>query len=316
MSNDQMISVLIVVQGAVPEVAWTFDRLKQSLETQFRHHEVIIIDNGIIDDDQQEILSLLDRYSNLRYIRLTRPHAYEAALCCAMEASVGDVVVTFDLRYDSIDALPVLVARASEGMIAIGRRVRHEGWARALMARVFYRIANALLGAQLRIDEGNQRAYPRQILNAIGRIKNRRRNLRFFSSSIGFRRILVDIPVGAELPREPIFAVAMRNLDLLFSNSMIPLRFASFLGLFGAALNGLYILYVLLVAVFKDRTAEGWVTQSLSTTGMFFLVFLILSMMVEYLGRVFEEVQERPLYFVDVERDSPASAGRDVLNVV
>ena len=311
-----MISVLVVARDCSLSVAGALDAVQAVLVANFRHYEIIFVDNGSIDGTDRVVLSLLGNHRNLRYLRLTRPHPADAALCCAMEAAVGDVAVTFDLLLDAPASIPVLATRASDGVIAIARRRRHEGKLRASVARAFYWLAKRTLGSDLRMDEGNQRAYPRQILNALGRIKNRRRNLRFFSASIGFRREIIDVPVSSETRHESIFAIARRNIDLLLSNSIAPLRVAAALGLLGASLNGLYLLYVVLVALLKNHTAEGWITQSLSTTGMFFLVFLILAIMVEYLGRILEEVQERPLYFVEMERDSPASVGTKTLNVV
>src|SRR5438105_2405397 len=93
-------------------------------------------------------------------------------------------------------------------------------------------------------------------------------------------------------------------MGIIVTNSTHPLRFVSWLGLFGGTLNVLYVGYVAAIYLFKKDVAAGWTTLSLQTAGMFFFVFLILVILSEYIGRILEESKERPLYYVLEERNS------------
>jgi dolichol-phosphate mannosyltransferase len=140
--------------------------------------------------------------------------------------------------------------------------------------------------------------------------------LRYYSALVGFNQQQVDVSRSTGARYESLVHAIGRGLDLLLSNSVQPLRWAAGLGLLATLGNALYLTYILAVAALKDHVAEGWVTQSLTTTGMFLVLFLMLTVMAEYIGRIMEEVQERPLYFVEFERDGAVEVGHKSLNVV
>jgi dolichol-phosphate mannosyltransferase len=311
-----MISVLFVAHEDRSAVEATIPVLHALLKSHYRQFELICIDNGSRDGTQLVLLEALGRLPNLRYVRLTRPHPAEVAAACALDQAVGDIAVIFDPVTDNPASVPLLVAAAATGAIAVARRDRHPTWVRSIAATVFYRIAHRALGFPLLADEGNQRAYPRSVLSALTRIKNRRRNLRYYTALVGFAQQMVDVPNGDGVRHETLGKAIGRSLDLLFTNSVRPLRWAAGLGLLAALGNACYLTYILAVAALKDHVAEGWVTQSLTTTGMFLVLFIMLAVLAEYVGRILEEVQERPLYFVEFERDGAVEFGAKTLNVV
>jgi hypothetical protein len=91
---------------------------------------------------------------------------------------------------------------------------------------------------------------------------------------------------------------------MVVTSSAHPLRLLAGLGLLASGLNLLYMIYVVAIFFLKDQVAEGWTTLSLQASGMFFLVFLILTALCEYVGRILEESRDRPLYYVVEEKNS------------
>ena len=314
--NDLMISVLLVAHDDRRYLEKVLPLIHPMLTDHYRQFELVCVDNGSTDGSQETLLKALSALPNMRYVRLSRPHPGEVALACALDQAVGDVAVTFDPVTDDLNAIPLLVEAATTGCIAVARRDRHPTWVRSVGARIFYSVAKHALGFSLRPDEGNQRAYPRSVLSALTRIKNRRRNLRYYTTLVGFSQQLVEVPLGSVSRNESLNQAVWRSLDLLFSNSVVPLRWAAGLGLMAALGNFVYLAFIMVVAALKDHVAEGWITQSLSTTGMFMVLFLMLAVLSEYVGRILEEVQERPLYFIELERDGAVEVGTKSLNVV
>src|SRR5207342_2242460 len=93
-------------------------------------------------------------------------------------------------------------------------------------------------------------------------------------------------------------------INIVVSNTTRPLHLASYGGL---ALSGLYLFYIgytFLVYAFKTRVAEGWVTLSAQTAVAFFFLFLMLTVLSEYLSSLIEQTRERPLYYIVEERNS------------
>jgi len=93
-------------------------------------------------------------------------------------------------------------------------------------------------------------------------------------------------------------------MSFLVHNSIVPLRIAGALGLFGSGLSFLYCLYVLGIYLFKSDVMPGWTTISLAVSGLFTMLFLILALLGEYVGRLLEESTDRPLYHVRDEQSS------------
>jgi hypothetical protein len=88
------------------------------------------------------------------------------------------------------------------------------------------------------------------------------------------------------------------------NHSVAPLRLVSFLGLTGSFLSLIYSLYVVGVYLLKQDVMPGWTTMSLQVSGLFFLVFIMLTMIGEHLGRLLDEAVDRPLYHVREEQAS------------
>jgi hypothetical protein len=144
-------------------------------------------------------------------------------------------------------------------------------------------------------------------VNAVTRIKDRNRYLRVLTASVGYAaRALPYEPLARHgRPKHKTLAESVSlAINLMVTQSTHPLRLVSWLGLGASVVNLGYLGYVVAVYLLKSKVAEGWTTLSLQVGGMFFLVFLILSVMAEYLGRLMEETRERPLYHVLEERSS------------
>jgi hypothetical protein len=95
------------------------------------------------------------------------------------------------------------------------------------------------------------------------------------------------------------------------SNSITPLRIATFGGLFVSFMNLLYIAYVLIIAMFKQHVAEGWVTLSLQNAGTFFALNLVLVVVGEYMGALLMDSKRRPPYFVLEDKYSAVMIERE-----
>jgi len=187
-------------------------------------------------------------------------------------------------------------------------------------ARAFYWICRSLLDVPIQPHSTQLRALPRQAVNAIMEIKDRHRYLRALTPYIGYETRTVEyrpISRSGRPPREGLFEAADTALAVVVGNSTRPLRMVGWIALGAAFLNLLYIGYVFAVRIFKTRVAEGWMTLSLQNAGMFLLLFLVLAVVTEYVGRILDETRERPLYYIAEEANSavmvPSSERRNVV---
>ena len=305
---ETLVSVVAVVADEHEVVAGFIEETTQVLTDRYAYYELLLVDNGSGDGCAAQLQALLHRVPNLRLLRLSRRYDQETAVAAGLDNSLGDYVVIMDMRYDPPAMLPQLLDRALEGYdVVTARRTRRddEDWVYRGLATVFYRVASVALGCELQPQASDFRVFSRQVVNSLSRIRNKHRYLKHLVAVVGFR--YTEVPyerVWRCRPRRPTWGFVRSTaaaVDVLISNSAAPLRWAALLGILASLLNLMYVGYILGVTLVKKHIAEGWLTTNLTHTVMFLLLFVILSILSEYVARILEEIKERPLYFVESE---------------
>ncbi len=224
-----------------------------------------------------------------------------------------------DLLADPMELIPILVTKAAAGFDAVvaERQGRPKRFLERAVSAPVYRLTSRMLGFSLHPDESYFRVFSRRLVNSIVRIRSRNRYLSCLNGIVGFQQCSVVYHQDAE---SRVSGRVLKQLlaitDILVSNSAVPLRLAALLGFVASLANAAYLGYILLVALIKRHVAEGWITTSLTQTTMFLMVFLILSILSEYVARILDETKEQPLYFVEFETNSTvASPAANRLNI-
>jgi polyisoprenyl-phosphate glycosyltransferase len=283
------------------------------LQAGWQNWEIVLVDDASRDGTAAAAARLCQRHECLRYLRLSRRAGPEIAILAGLDGVLGDVIVVLQAESDPPALLPRFVERArASGGIVCGAHPRGsagagQGFVYRSGQRLFARAASRLLGARLPAEATLFMALTRPALNAASQIKDEARALRILGALTGWPREFLEyapVPRRSPLRRKSVAEGCERALSLIVTNSTKPLRIVSLLGLAGSALNLLYIAYVMAIALFKPHVAEGWITLSLSISSMFFLLFLIVAVLCEYVGRLLAEARQRPAYFVAEERTS------------
>ena len=319
-NNELLVSVLTVLPRQARQVSGRIEKILETLSKAYSFYELLLVDNGSPLEVQCCVLDLQQRLPNVRLLRLSRCYSREIAIAAALDHCIGDYVVTMDLETDPADLVPVLVAKAAAGFDTV--IAEHEQRPRPIFERLFsvpfYRLASHILGFELRPNESYFRVFSRRLINSIVRIRSRNRYLSCLNGIVGFRQcsILYHQDAGSLPDGTGVLRQLRAVTDILVSNSAAPLRLAGLLGLLASFANVVYVFYILAVSLVKKHVAEGWITTSLTQTTMFLMVFLILSILSEYVGRLLDETKEQPLYFVEFETSSAVAAPvADRLNI-
>ena len=293
------------------------------LKDNYANYELVLVDDGSADNSSQKVSEALSLYECVRLIRLSRHFGVELAISAGLDTAIGDFVVIMMPNNDPPGEIPEMVTLCKKGTgIVTGVRTNRQGepyWSR-LGAKIFYWYTNKVL--ELNIPENSSlfRALSRQAVNAITQVRDRYRYIRLISNYIGYSQIEYKYSAINRSPRKTHRSFRQSvNLavDLVVANSAHPLRIVSAIGLIAGLLNLLYITYVIGIYLFKDKVAEGWVTTNFQSAVMFFFIFVILTVLSEYVGRILEETRHRPLYYVLEEKNSSVMvADADRRNVV
>jgi glycosyltransferase involved in cell wall biosynthesis len=304
--QNPVISVVVPCYNEEEVLEHCHSRLIQVLSSLDNiEYELVYVNDGS-SDRTDEILRYLNQTSpQTRVVMLSRNFGHQAAVTAGLTATTGQCVVIIDADLqDPPEVILQMVDRWREGYeVVYGIRETRAGESgfKLRSAQAFYRLINKLSDVHIPLDTGDFRLLDRRATNALLAMPERHRLLRGMASWIGFRQY------GLKYAREARFAGTTKYplrkmlnlaLDGIFSFSTVPLRFVTFLGLFTAALAMAGILYSLAVRVFTSHWVAGWATLILAvlfTGGVEMFCFGILG---EYIGRIYTEIKQRPLFIV------------------
>ena len=286
------------------------EEVTQALEPHYAFFEIILVDDCSSDGTPAVVQALLSQFQRVRFLRLSRRSGSEVAISAGLDSAIGDYTVIMRPESDPCDMIPDLISTARRtGCILTGVApgLRQRNPLVRGVASAFRSYCKNHLGIELRQDSTDFRVLSRQVVNAITQIKDRRRYLRLFTVTVGYEIQYFDYQPTTrsdKKDRATFMDEVNQAIDIVVTSSPNPLRLVSRLGMFASALNGLYMAYIAAIYLFKKDVAAGWTTTSLENSVMFFFLFLILAVLCEYVGRLLEEAQDRPLYFIAQEKNS------------
>jgi dolichol-phosphate mannosyltransferase len=306
MKTDLFISVIVPVLGSGEALGEFATRASRILSAAYTHHEIIFIDCGELPEVTQEISRKLQSIECLRLIRLSRRFTFDVSVIAGLESCIGDYVVIMNPLSDPPELIPAMVATAGSGaglVVGVDESPEPRGWASARLSSLFHWYVRRYLGVDLIPNSTQFRVLSRKAVNAVIGIKGKYRQLRFITSTVGYGSAVMTYQPTHRI-RRSFIKLASEAADLLIATSSHPLRAVSFLGLGASAVNLFYLFYVLFIYLWKRDVAPGWTTLSLQTGGMFFLLFLLMALLSEYVGRILAETRSEPLYNVSDELNS------------
>ncbi len=299
------LSVVIPVYNECDNLPPLLDRTQAALEPLRLGYEILMVDDGSTDDTAERIRQLAACDSRIRLIQLSRNFGHQAALVAGLELARGQAVVTMDgdLQHPP-ELIPRLVRLWQEGYDIV-QAVRLQPADTSQLKRAgswwFYRLLSALTRLRVTPGAADFRLMSREAVTAFLSCQERRRCNRALVQWIGFR--YTEVPFQAEprhAGRSKYSYRAMLRLagDAIFSFSSWPLRLAGLVGAIVSLAAGAYLVFVLWARLFTDRTVPGWTSILAAVLVLGGINLLVLWILGEYVGRLYEEVKHRPMYIV------------------
>lgn len=307
---DVFISVIVCIRNDADILGAFLEDTFAVLKANYSNYEIVLVDSASADDTGRIVGGLLGRIDCVRYIRLSAKSEEEIAVSAGLDTVIGDFVVIISPGIDPIKLIPDIVEKARKGsgvVFGVFKDRKGQGIVNRFGTAVFYWYATKVLKLKMPQNTTGFRALSRKAVNALLKIKESNRYLRLLGSYTGFEIDTFEYrqAKGAKrkLSKDIVKQFTLAK-NIIVSNSMHPLRFVTVLGLLASLANFVYLLYVILIYFFKKDVAEGWTTTSFIMTSMFLLLFLILTVLSEYIGEILKESKDRPLYHVYEEKCS------------
>ena len=309
------LSVVVPVFNEEANLPELFRRLREVLEALLPSWELVLVDDGSRDRSWDLIRELAAADARVRGIRLSRNFGHQMALAAGLDTArgVAAVIMDADLQ-DPPELIPELVARWREGfevVYAVRTRRSGDGAFKRFTAAAFYRLLRRITRVDIPLDTGDFRLMGRSALDAFRRLPERHRFTRGLVSWLGFQQVGVPYAREARHGGEtgyPLRKMVALAVDAITSFSHVPLQMATVLG-FGV--SAFAFAYILVVIVLK-LAGVSWPGYTSLMAAILFLggvQLVMIGLLGEYLGRVYDEVKRRPLYLVRETAGGEPGAG-------
>jgi len=304
-SGPDSLSVVIPCNNEAEVFDELLKRLRSCLATLGIKSEIILIDDGSSDRTWEMMCQAQSVDPAIKAIRLARNHGHQLAITCGLDQAYGEVVVILDADLqDPPELIPAMIEEWRKGYdVVYGKRRSRQGESalKRFCAFAFYRMFERIIGIHVPSDTGDFRLMSRRALDALQSLRERHRFVRGMVSWIGYHQtpILYDRPERfAGKSKYPFRKSLFLAIDAITSFSYAPLRLASYLGIL---ISGLAFVYIAVVIILKfvGISYLGYTSIMASILLLGGVQLIVLGIMGEYIGRIFEQGQKRPLYLID-----------------
>lgn len=298
-------SVVIPIFNEEEIILELWRRLSSILKQLDGHSEVIFINDGSIDSSFELLVQLSRENHEVKILSFSRNFGHQPALSAGIDHAEGKAVILMDGDLqDSPESIIDFIEKWQQGyeVVYAIRRKRKEKWLKKIAFKSFYRVQNILSEISLPLDAGIFSLIDRKVVLALRQMPERNKYLSGLRAYAGFKQIGILVERGPRYRGEPKVSIAKLfklAFDGIFSFSIIPLRIVTYLGL-GFSLTAFAIGLIGLIV--KFLFGINFLSWSYGLTTTFFLggiQVLCLGIIGEYIGRIYEEVKQRPYYIID-----------------
>jgi len=267
--------------------------------------EAIFVNDGSSDQTLELLLEWASVNPNVKVLGLARNFGHQAAITAGLDIASGDAVVILDADLqDPLEVIPKMVVRYQQGYdVVFGQRTARSGETRfkRFTAWVFYRLMQKLIHPDLAADAGDFRLISRSSLDAVASMRETHRFLRGMVAWAGFAQIAVPYERPARAAGQtkyPLRKMLKFAWTAAVSFSTLPLRMSLTFGLLVAILGILWGFFAVLAKITGLYTVPGWTSEMVLISLLGGAILISNGILGEYIGRIFEELKDRPLYIV------------------
>lgn len=310
---DPMLSIVIPVHNEAEVIPTLLNRLTQVTRTLDGPVELLFVDDGSRDNSVALLLQARRRHPGIRVLQLSRNFGKEAAVSAGLQHARGEAVILMDADLqDPPERIPDMLAAWRKGadVVLMKRRTRAgESWLKRLTAHLFYRLINRISDAPIPVDTGDFRLMSRRTVDALNRLPERNRYLKGMFAWVGMPTVTLEFDRDPRLAGRTkwnylkLMHLAMEGIT---SFSTRPLRLALVLGLLAAGTGGLFGVWEVLKALIFGIDTPGYASMITMITFLSGVQLLCLGLLGEYVGRIYMETKQRPVFIVAEDSDDSA----------
>jgi glycosyltransferase involved in cell wall biosynthesis len=289
-------------EAVIPEL---YRRVRAVMESTGLTWELICVDDGSKDRSLELLRAIHEQDPRVKLIEFSRNFGHQIAITAGTDFAEGDAVVVMDADLqDPPEVIPQMLDKWREGyeVVYAVRAIRQgETKFKLWTAGAFYRFLRFITEISIPVDTGDFRLMDRRVVLTLRRMREQHRFMRGLSAWVGFRQIGLEYDRAERYAGEtkyPLRRMVRLAMSAITSFSYLPLQLATYAGFTLASISLLSIIVTIVMRLSGYRFFEGQATTLISVLFLGGVQLIFLGIIGEYLGRIFDEVKDRPLYVV------------------
>lgn len=296
-------SVVVPVYNEIGCLDALYTRMVSVMDQTAEPWELILVDDGSSDGSSEKMREISEKDPRVRVIFFARNFGHQIAVTAGMDQALGEAITVIDADLqDPPEVILELIEKWKEGYeVVYAVRATREGetWFKKTTASLFYRLIFKITDVKIPMDTGDFRLLDRKVLTVLNSMREKHRFLRGMSAWTGYKQIGVPYHRASRYAgstKYPLKKMVKLAWNAITGFSYVPLQVAMYLGFIVAGISILLIPIVIIVRLSSGNELMGQATTLISTLFIGGVQLICLGIMGEYLGRIYDEVKNRPLY--------------------
>jgi glycosyltransferase involved in cell wall biosynthesis len=308
--TNPTLSIVVPVHNEADVIPTLLKRLTLVCRKEKMATELLFVDDGSQDNSVALLLQARRWCPEIRVLQLSRNFGKEAAVTAGLSHAKGDAVILIDADLqDPPELIPQMLAEWRKGadVVLMKRRSRAgESWFKKLTASLFYRLINRISDAPIPVDIGDFRLMSRRTVDALNQLPERNRYLKGMFAWVGMPTVTLEFdrdPRMAGQTKWNYLKLLHLAMEGITSFSTRPLRIALVLGLLAAGAGGFFGLWEVLKTLVVGVSTPGYASMIAMITFLSGVQLLCVGLLGEYVGRIYMETKQRPVFILAEDSD-------------
>jgi len=302
-----LLSIVVPVYSCKSTLEALVSRLRNTLTSISPSFEIILVEDGCPSCSWHEIVSLAEKYSCIKGLKLSRNFGQHEAITAGLVHASGEWVVVMDCDLqDRPEEIVRLYEKAQEGfdIVYARRRDRQDSFLKKLSSRIFYFVLGYLTDTKIDASVANFGIYHRRVIQAVLQMKESLRYFPVMVRWVGFHSTHIDVEHNERFSGDTSYSLIKLlrlSLGVMVSFSDKPLHIIVTTGCLVSLVSALSALVIFIKALINGFPVEGWASLMISIWFIGGVVMAMVGVVGVYVGKSFDEAKKRPTYIVDTK---------------
>lgn len=305
MDNPIHISVVTPVYGCSTSLEKLYARLVTTLTQITENFEIIMVNDASPDNAWENIKELAQKDSRIKGINFSRNFGQHRAITAGLDHANGDWVVVMDCDLqDKPEEIAKLYNKVQEGYdIVFGKRIqRKDSYFKQLGSKLFYKVYDYFTESKIDNTVANFSIVSSKVIRKLKTLREQNRSYPLFVNWVGFKRTNINVEHAKREEGKSSYTLKKLidlAIDSIVSQSNKPLRLSIKFGFILSVLSLLYAMFLIIRYFIQGTPVEGWTSVMVSIYFIGGLLFANMGMLGLYIGKIFDEAKNRPLYIIE-----------------